>query len=574
MRSDRSQAYKMPIEFSARTRSKNIKTLKTQPLDVLVIGGGIVGAGVIRDLSLNGSIKAGLIEQGDFANGTSSATSQLIHGGFRYLLKRDIDLVKQSRKEREILRRIAPNLVKPIPLALLCYKGDPYPLAGMQLAAHYYNCLSKIDKSEKSTAIRDPQKIQHLLGSIDTSTLKGCVLLWDSTVDDARLTLATLKDAHQHGAVITNYVRFLNFVNQPDGVDNGNRMYRITAEDVIAGQRFEISARKIVSATGPWSDHIWRKDSSYDGIPRLVTKNAKGIHIVLPRCGKGNNSGTHGLVTFTRSERQHDSKPRVIFILPGAHNTSIVGTTETTPEEDPSLVRPSADEVAYLLSETQRIFPKQTLNSDAIIAAYAGTRPLIAAKQHRRGFAKSDFISREHLITESPSGVMYLYGGKLTTHRQIAEETVNRLAPSLNVPRHCKTDMRPLPNAAGEVSNTDQNQELQSNLDMERLIKRYGEGYRAIQDFISKDATLVEPITPSLPFTKAELLYACWGEMAMTLDDILWRRTRIGWTLGQGLDIASQIAQFLGEKNNWNQAKITAEVEAYHEHIRWLNFNL
>ena len=564
----------MPIEFSPQTRSKNIKTLKTQPLDVLIIGGGIVGAGVIRDLALNGGIKAGLIEQGDFASGTSSATSQLIHGGFRYLLKRDIDLIKQARKEREILQHIAPNLVKPIPLALLCYKSDPYPLTGIQLAAHYYNRLTKTDKTEKPTTIRDSQKIQHLLGPIATSTLKGCVIIWDSTADDARLTLATLKDAHRHGAVITNYVRFLDFVNQPDTVDNGNRMYRVNAEDVISGQRFEISARKIVSATGPWSDHVWRKDPSYDGTPRLVTKNAKGIHLVLPRCGKEHTFGAYGLAISTQAEKRHGGKPRGIFILPGPHNTSIVGTTETTPEEELSSVRPSSDEVAYLLSETQRIFPEKSLNNDAIVAAYAGTRPLIAANQHRRGFAKSDFISREHLITESPSGVMYLYGGKLTTHRQMAEETVNCLAPFLNVPRHCQTDTCPLPNGVGDVSNTDQNQALQSNFDTERLIKRYGEGYRAIQDFISEDATLAEPITPSLPFTKAELLYACWGEMAMTLDDILWRRTRIGWTPRQGLDIALQIAQFLGEKNNWNQARIAAEVETYRAHIRWLNFNL
>ena len=564
----------MPTEFSARTRSKNIKILKTQQLDVLVIGGGIVGAGAIRDLALNGGIKAGLIEQGDFASGTSSATSQLIHGGFRYLLKRDFDLVKQARQERDILRRIAPNLVKPIPLALLCHKGDPYPLFGMQLAAHYYNSLSKVDKAERSVAIRDPQKIQHLLGSVDTSTLKGCVVLWDSTVEDARLTLATLKDAHRHGAVITNYVRFLDFVNQPDPVNSGNRTYKITAEDAISGQRFEISARKIVSATGPWSDHIWRKDPSYDGISRLVTKNAKGIHIVLPRCGKEHDSGMPGLVTLTRSERKHGGKPRVIFILPGAHNTSIVGTTETTPSEELSSVRASADEVAYLLSETQRIFPEKTLNNDTIIGAYAGTRPLIAANRHRQGFIKTDFVSREHLITESPSGVMYLYGGKLTTHRQIAEETVNLLARSLNVRRHCKTDIQPLPNAVGEVSSTDQNHNLQSNTDKERLVKRYGEGHRAIQDFICDDPTLAEPITPSLPFTKAELLYACWGEMAMTLDDLLWRRTRIGWTPGQGLDLAPQIAQFLGKKNNWDQARITAEVETYRERIRWLNSNL
>lgn len=551
-------------EFSARTRAQNIEIFKTELLDVLVIGGGIVGAGLIRDLALNGGIKAGLIEQGDFANGTSNATSQLIHGGFRYLLKRDIELVKNSRREREILCRIAPNLVKPIPLALLCYKGDPYPLAGIQLAARYYNCLSKTDEQEKSIAIRDVRKIRHLVGPIATNTLKGCILLWDSMVDDARLTLATVKDAHWHGAIIANYVRFLDFVGQPKTVNTENRIYKVTAEDVISGQRFEISARKIVSATGPWSDDIWRKDPSYDGIPRLLTENAKGVHLLLPRCGKEDDAGAYGLISFTQVEKQRRRNPRVIFILPGAHNTSIVGTTETTPEEDLASVRPSANEATYLLSEAQRIFPKKTLNKDTIIAAYAGTRPLISAKRHTHGLAKTGFVSREHLITESPSGIMYLYGGKLTTHRQMAEETVDHLAAFLNVPRACKTAIYPLPNAVGEASGAD----------AERLVKRYGEGYSTILKFITEDGTLAEPVTPSLPFTKAELLYAYRDEMAITLEDLLWRRTRIGWTPGQGVDIAPKIAQFLGEKNNWSHTKIAAEVEAYRERIRWLNSNL
>ena len=563
----------MSTEFSARTRANNIRTFKTEPLDVLIIGGGIVGAGLVRDLALNGGIKVGLIEQGDFANGTSSATSQLVHGGFRYLLKRDIALVKKSRKEREILRRIAPNLVKPMPIALLNYEGDPYPLTGIQLAAHYYNRLFKADKAEKTVVIRDVQEVRRLVGPVAERTLRGCVLLWDSTVDDARLTLATLKDAHCHGAIIANYVRFLDFVKPSDTVA-GNRLSRIAAEDVVSGQRFEITARKIVAATGPWSDEIWSKDPSYDAVPRLLTKNAKGIHLVVPRCGKRHDSEAYGLIACTRSEKQRKRNPRVIFILPGAHNTSIVGTTETTPQEELASVRPSADEAAYLLSETQRIFPDESLENDAIIAAYAGTRPLIAANRHERGFARAGFVSRDHLITESPSGVVYLYGGKLTTHRQMAEETTDYLATFLNVPRHCKTDTTPLFNVSPEALNSDTHHALEASTDMERLIERYGEGYQMIQKLVNADAALAEPITPSLPFIKAELLYAYWGEMAITLDDLLWRRTRIGWTRGQGLDIAPQIARFLGERYNWDQARIAAEVEAYREHIRWLNSNL
>ena len=162
----------MPVEFSSRTRAQNIQNLKREPLDVLVIGGGIVGAGLIRDLALNGNLRAGLVEKGDFANGTSSATSQLIHGGFRYLIKRDFALIKEARRERETLLRIAPNLVKSAPIAILNYRGDPYPLSGMSIAAQYYNHLSKADKAERARTIRDPAQIRDLVGPIETQLVE------------------------------------------------------------------------------------------------------------------------------------------------------------------------------------------------------------------------------------------------------------------------------------------------------------------------------------------------------------------------------------------------------------------
>ena len=575
----------MSFEFSSLTRIQNIKTLKTEPLDVLVIGGGIVGAGLIRDLALNGRIKAGLIEQGDFASGTSGASSQLIHGGFRYLAKRDIGLVKQARKEREILLHIAPNLVKPIPLAILRYKGDPYPLAGIQLAARYYNHLSKSDTAEKSQLLRDVHKIQNMVGPVATDTLKGCVVLWDSKVDDARLTIATLKDAYQNGGIVANYVQFLHFITQPD---TSNPTHRIMAKDVISGECFEVAARKIVSTAGPWTDQLWRKDPSYDGVPRLETKNAKGIHLILPRCFAENTPNQYGIVTLTHAEKSYNGKQRAIFILPGEHNTSIVGTTETTPEGGPESVRPSAKEVTYLLSEAKRVFPSMSLDRSSIIGTYAGIRPLIASNNSKQLSENEshNFVSREHLIAESPSGILYVYGGKLTTHRLIAEETVDYLAEALSVPRECKTAVCPLPSAISEalcVDDTDtvirsKHQSIVNLLqdsNKERLIQRYGyRGYQTIQEFVSQDATLAEPIATSLPFVKAEILYAYRQEMAITLEDLLWRRTRIGWTQGQGLDIAPQIAQFLSKWKNWNQARGAAEVEKYTHRIRWLNHNL
>lgn len=546
----------MSTEFSARTRAHNIKRLTSEPFDVLVIGGGIVGAGLIRDLALNGHFKAGLIEKGDFSNGTSSATSQLIHGGFRYLIKRDFSLIKEARRERETLLRIAPNLVKPLPIAILNYKGDPYPLSGMQIAARYYNHLSKTDDAERACSYRDAAHIQRLVGPIETNSLKGCVVVWDSMVDDARLTLLTLKDAHQHGAVITNYVRFLE-----SGVKSkspiGGHIVRV--EDTISGEQFEIAARKIVSATGPWTDQLWEKDSAYNGVPRLTTRKAKGIHILLPRL----NPSHYGIATFTRSEKRQNEKPRIIFTLSYDANLSAVGTTESDPGDDLDSVRPSSGEVDYLLAETARIFPTATVNRKDVVSAYAGVRPLIASKN-------GGFVSREHLIAESESGVMYIYGGKLTTHRQIAEEAVNRIAEELQRPRHCKTGTIPLLNAKGVTRKIG----ALTDADRERIIQRYGAGSDAIQRFIDRDSSLAEPMSESSAFLKAEVLYAFWGEMAMTLDDLLWRRMRIGLTAGQGVESAPKIAQFLVESGHWDEARLTAEVNAYTRHIQELNAEL
>ena len=613
-------------EFSARTRAQNIDTLKTERLDVLVIGGGIVGAGIIRDVALNGGIRAGLIEQGDFGSGTSSATSQLVHGGFRYLSKGDIALVKEARREREVLLRIAPNVVKPLPIVILCYTGDRYPFAGIQMAAHYYNHLSQTDRAEKSEVIRDAAEIQHRVGAVQTEGLKGAVIIWDSTVDDARLCLLTLKDAYLHGASVANYVRFLDFLRQT----RSETVVRVA--DSLTGEEFEVRARHIVSATGPWTDKVSEKEQCHpttDNVPKLTTQNAKGIHIcVAVRAGAaGLKTPSTGIATFTRSEKSSQGQPRVIFFLPVGASTAnfnenveidnvdfglrkgtsyhqpicpnalrttenrellLIGTTETHPEGAPEAVRPTAAEVDYLLAETNRIFPSAALTRSDVVSAYAGVRPLIAPKRHpmasanptcgvlasamkplrrfiERGlFHNGDYVSRGHTLAESASGVIYIYGGKLTTHRQIAEETVDRLAEKLGVARHCQTATLPLLNLApvGEGCNPA----------VARLMRRYGDaGTHVIQKWMAQDATLSEAVTAAFPFVKAEVRYAFWGEMAMNLEDFLWRRTRIGLTPGQGVDIAPQIAQFLGEHASWDAARIIAEVKNYCQRIQWLN---
>ncbi len=595
---------KMKMEFSARTRAQNIKRLKTEFLDVLVIGGGIVGAGVIRDLALNGGIKAGLIEQSDFASGTSSSTSQLIHGGFRYLSKGDITLVKKARREREVLLRIAPKLVKSLPIAILRYTGDRYPLAGIQIAANYYNHLSQADRAEKSHVIRDVKEIQRRIGTIEKEGLKGAVIIWDSTVNDARLCLLTVKNAYKHGAIVTNYVRFLEFARQTRvstygvGGDTANPETIVNVEDTISGERFSIRAKHIISAAGPWTDKIWEKEQGYDGVPKLSTQKAKGIHIVLPRL----HDNQYGIAAFTQAEKSIHGKPRIIFILPAGEfdELTLIGTTETHPESTPESVRPSIAEVEYLLGETRRILPNAALKRSNVISAYAGVRPLIAAKSKMQGTAAVHpkifrrnlsasgikktgsglFISREHIITESENGVIYIYGGKLTTHRLIAEETGNRLAEKLGVARRCKThtqllhDINHKPKIGARHLHTTGEKLTPPTAHRTRLIHRYGADTEIILKWITEKEVLAESMTESLPFLKAEILYAFWGEMAMNLEDFLWRRTRIGWTAGQGVDLAPKIAQFLGKNYNWDEERINREIETYAQHINWLNEKL
>ena len=544
----------MSTEFSFRTRAENIENLKRQPLDVLVIGGGIVGAGLIRDLALNGGIRAGLIEQQDFASGTSNATSELVHGGFRYLLKRDVALVKEARREREILLRIAPNIVKPLPIVILCYKGERYPLFGMHLAAHYYNHLSKADRKEKAYALRDSRKIQRLVGPVETEGLIGCVVIWDSTVDDARLTLLTIRSAHHYGAIVTNYVRLLDFL--VTSVGGRHKINGVLAEDVMSGDRFEIHAKKIVVAIGPWTDRVWSKDPTYDGEPKLTTQKAKGTHLLFPQIG----NSQYGVLAFTHTETQQRREPRVLFILPAEHALSMVGTTESDPEDFPNRVRPSADEIEYLLAEASRVFPRAQMSRSNIISAYAGVRPLVAMQG-------DGFVSRAHKVFESQSGVMYTYGGKLTTYRKIGEEVVNRVSEELQLPRNCQTETLKL--VADEPKRFESR--LLAKVDQQRLNERYGFGTAHIEKLIQQDATLADRLVESLPFLKAEVLYACHEEMVIKLEDFLWRRTRIGLTKGQGISQAPDIARLIGQVCGWDISRTNAEIEQYIQRIQWLN---
>jgi len=258
----------------------------------------------------------------------------------------------------------------------------------------------------------------------------------------------------------------------------------------------------------------------------------------------------------------------------------MIGTTESQPEDEPDRVRPSAAEVEYLITEAARVFPHANISRASVVSAYAGVRPLVATED-------DGFVSREHKISQSPSGVMYIYGGKLTTYRKIGEEAVDQIAAALHFQRACRTSEinlleedeqnPPAPSASlppfskggrGDFANP------LSQADRQRLIQRYGSGVAQIEKFIEQEATLTDKLIESLPFLKAEVDYACWGEMVITLEDFLWRRTRIGLSRGQGIPQSPEIAAMIGQACGWDSERVNAEVARYIQRIRWLNAEL
>jgi glycerol-3-phosphate dehydrogenase len=374
-------------------------SLQGVTLDVLVVGGGIVGAGIARDAAMRG-LRIGLVEQHDFASGTSSRSSRLLHGGIRYLAQARIGLVREASREKMVIHRIAPHLSDPLPFLFPTRKGTPWSLWKLGMGVKVYDLLCGRNTLGRSRGLNVRQTLDRLPG-LSPKGLTGAVRYFDGLTNDARLVLDTLRSAESHGSMVCNYVRFVNAFSK-------NGEWRCTLKDTRTGRELDVRARSVVNATGPWSDRL--------PLASTTLRLTKGVHLIVDR----QRFPVPDAVVMAEGDR-------ILFAIPWGERV-IVGTTDTDyngPLDSPTC---DSEDIRYVLEITNDAFPNACLTEADVLSTWAGLRPLVA---DRRG-NPSD-ISRRHEITMSHPGWWDVTGGKLTTYRVMAEEAVNKIVRQLGI---------------------------------------------------------------------------------------------------------------------------------------------
>ncbi|HKW43322.1 MAG TPA: glycerol-3-phosphate dehydrogenase/oxidase, partial [Thermoplasmata archaeon] len=479
-------------EFSSRTRAANLERMAQESFDVLVIGGGIVGAGIARESAVAG-LRTALVERGDFAGGTSGKTSRLVHGGLRYLRDYRVRLVRQAVQERDLLLKNAPSLVHPLPFLIAAYKDRPPRPLVLRFGLFLYDILSR-KKAVPRRVWLHPDESREREPQLATNRLSGAGVYFDAWTNDARLVLAIVQDAAFAGAVVANYVEVVELLRE------GARVRGARVRDVVTGHIVQVRARIVVNATGVWLDRLRPPR------PNPTIRPTKGSHIFLPRSKVGNR---HALALSTRRDG------RMVFVIPWGDLT-LVGTTDTDFSGDPQHVLPSIDDVRYLLDVVNDAFPEAKVRPDDIVSAYAGLRPLVRARASPS--SESD-VSREHAIFEDADGLISVAGGKLTTHRAMAEDVIDRIGARLGKRLRSQTSNRqlgpaerPLDDFTALGLDEPTALHLQGRVAPDRL-RQYLDAPRG-RDRIVEGA----------PHIWAEIDLALQEEMAVSLSDVLVRR--------------------------------------------------
>lgn len=531
----RTKSVASALAWRDRARSR----FRTESFDVVIIGGGITGAGIARDASLRG-LRVALLEAEDFASGTSSRSSRLIHGGVRYLEHGHLRLVFESSRERRTLLRIAPHLVRPLAFTWPVYAGARVSRARLALGLGVYDLLSLFRNVSRHERLTSHQLVEQE-PQLRRDGLLGGARYYDASTDDARLTLANVIAAAEGGAAVLNHTRVTGFE-----VVNG-RISGLSAHDAVAGESFLVRAQTTVNATGPWSDEIGALERP---IERASVVGSRGAHIAVPRARVGNRQAVTML---------HPADGRVMFTLPSGDQT-IVGTTETPVGPSDRESRADRGDVAYLLAAVNAYFPGAKLTPDDVVTAWSGIRPL--AQQ----LATSDVgsASREHTISRGPKGVVHVTGGKLTTYREMASQVVDLIAGTAR--RANQTANLPLPGGDQAVEDLEHDvQDLIADAAVrDRLLAAYGSRWRDVWALGENDSRLRERIAPAHAAIGAEFVYGVEQEMAVTLGDLLIRRTGLAFgTRDQAHSLAEVVAEFVAPILDWTPHDLTRALRLY-----------
>ena len=520
-------------------RRDALERLANEQFDVLVVGGGITGAGVALDAASRGLTTA-LVERDDFASGTSSKSSKLVHGGLRYLQQKEFRLVYENLAERHIARKNAPHLVRVLPFLLpIMGKGgviNPRLARALGWALWMYDLTGGARLGRLHKRISKEAALAHM-PVLPPERVGTSYLYYDAQADDARLTLAIARTAAEHGAVVANRTRAVGFLG--DAAITGAR---VEAD----GATFPVRARRVVNASGVWSDEIRALDEGAD--PHSI-RPAKGIHITVPWSKVRNDIAA--IIPVPKDRRS-------VFVVPWGDQTYI-GTTDTDyqgPIDDPQC---TPDDVTYLLNAINASSTEKITEAD-VVGTWAGLRPLLAEASNER----TADLSRRHAVSVSDRGLVTVTGGKLTTYRRMAEDTVDRVVELDGKRARCRTKRLPLTGARGFEHPTGGGEPSVHA----HLAFRYGTEAVEILALVDSDSRLGQPLVTGLPYLRAEAVWAVEAEMATTLDDVLSRRTRARLlardaSAAAADDVARLIAPALG----WDDDEITRQVGHYRRSV-------
>jgi glycerol-3-phosphate dehydrogenase len=523
--------------------------------DLIIIGGGINGAGIARDAAVRG-LSVLLFEKSDFGSGTSWTSTKMIHGGLRYLEHYEFYLVRESLREREILLKTAPHLVRPLPFVIPIYKDRIYGSTKVKLGMIAYDVLS-FDKSLPPHRSLSPTEFLRSDPSITPDGLKRVFIYYDCQVNyPERLCLGNVLSARDCGAQVVNYSR-VDGIIADRGVAIGVRVQDGSAKDV-----YEVRGRVVVNAAGPWVDDVCRLQS---GSARRKIGGTKGSHIVTPKIKGGPRSALY-------APAKKDGRPFVIVPWRDYH---LIGTTDVRFEGNLDDVHADAWEVEYLLNEANSILSGTTLTESDVLYSFAGVRPLPYTEGKREGEITRRHIIYDHESEERVRGLISIIGGKVTTYRNLAEQTVDLVFKRLSrKPAPCRTMTDFLP--GGGIEDIDEYMKVNSQkgaeygLESEQvsyLISLYGTRFKDVIGLTEERSELKERICPHNPDIKAQVIYAVEHELAKKAEDVLLRRTGIGTSTCLGLDCVGEVARLMGGRLGWDGGRVEREVAEYKSRV-------